>query len=44
MTAAMDTIISYRTRRYLLVTWTLFLVFYWLVGLPLGVQFAYVYP
>ena len=28
----------------LLVTWTLFLVFYWLVGLPLGVQASYVYP
>ena len=28
----------------LLVTWTLFLVFYWLVGLPLGIQGAYVYP
>ncbi|MXZ70367.1 MAG: AbgT family transporter [Acidobacteria bacterium] len=28
----------------LLVTWTLFLVGYWLVGLPLGIQGAYVYP
>ncbi len=28
----------------LFVTWTLFLVFYWLVGLPLGIQGAYVYP
>ncbi len=28
----------------LLVTWTLFLVLYWLVGLPLGIQGAYVYP
>ena len=28
----------------LLATWTLFLVFYWLVGLPLGIQGAYVYP
>ena len=28
----------------LLVTWTLFLVFYWLLGLPLGVQASYVYP
>ena len=28
----------------LLVTWTLFLVFYWLLGLPLGLQGAYVYP
>lgn len=28
----------------LLVTWTLFLVGYWLLGLPLGVQAGYVYP
>ena len=28
----------------LLVTWTLFLVGYWLVGLPLGIQGAYIYP
>ena len=28
----------------LLVTWTLFLVGYWLLGLPLGLQAAYVYP
>ena len=28
----------------LLVTWTLFLVGYWLLGLPLGLQSSYVYP
>ena len=28
----------------LLVTWTLFLIAYWVVGLPLGIQGAYVYP
>ena len=28
----------------LLVTWTLFLVGYWLLGLPLGLQASYVYP
>ena len=28
----------------LLVTWTLFLVCYWLLGLPLGIQGNYVYP
>ena len=28
----------------LLVTWTLFLVCYWLLGLPLGVQASYVHP
>jgi aminobenzoyl-glutamate transport protein len=26
------------------VTWTLFLVGYWLLGLPLGLQASYVYP
>ena len=28
----------------LLVTWTLFLVIYWIIGLPLGIQGAYTYP
>ncbi len=28
----------------LLVTWTLFLIVYWIVGLPLGIQGAYTYP
>ena len=28
----------------LLVTWTLFLIAYWIVGLPLGIQGAYTYP
>ena len=28
----------------LLVTWTLFLVGYWMLGLPLGLQAAYTYP
>ena len=28
----------------LLVTWTLFLVAYWITGLPLGLQSAYTYP
>jgi aminobenzoyl-glutamate transport protein len=28
----------------LLVTWTLFLIAYWVVGLPLGLQGSYVYP
>ncbi len=28
----------------LLVTWTLFLVAYWIIGLPLGIQGAYTYP
>ena len=28
----------------LLITWTIFLVGYWLVGLPLGLQSTYVYP
>ena len=28
----------------LLVTWTLFLIVYWIIGLPLGIQGAYTYP
>ncbi len=28
----------------LLVTWTIFLVIYWLLGIPLGLQASYVYP
>ena len=28
----------------LLVTWTLFLIVYWVIGLPLGIQGAYTYP
>ena len=28
----------------LLVTWTIFLIIYWMVGLPLGLQASYVYP
>jgi len=28
----------------LLITWTLFLVVYWMTGLPLGLQASYVYP
>ena len=28
----------------LLVTWTLFLLIYWLLGIPLGLQAPYVYP
>ena len=28
----------------LLITWTLFLIIYWMVGLPLGLQASYVYP
>ena len=28
----------------LLVTWTLFLIAYWIIGLPLGIQGAYTYP
>jgi aminobenzoyl-glutamate transport protein len=28
----------------LLVTWTIFLVLYWMIGLPLGLQAGYVYP
>ncbi len=28
----------------LLVTWTLFLIVYWMIGLPLGIQSAYTYP
>ena len=28
----------------LFVTWTLFLIVYWIVGLPLGIQGAYTYP
>ena len=28
----------------LLITWTIFLLLYWLVGLPLGFQAGYVYP
>ena len=28
----------------LLVTWTLFLIGYWMLGLPLGLQGAYTYP
>ncbi len=28
----------------LLVTWTIFLVVYWLLGIPLGLQASYVYP
>ena len=28
----------------LLVTWTLFLIAYWMTGLPLGLQAAYTYP
>ncbi len=28
----------------LLVTWTVFLVIYWMIGLPLGLQASYVYP
>ena len=28
----------------LLVTWTIFLIVYWLLGIPLGLQASYVYP
>ena len=27
-----------------LVLWTIFLIFYWLLGIPLGIQASYVYP
>ena len=28
----------------LLITWTLFLLLYWVIGIPLGLQSSYVYP
>ena len=28
----------------LLVSWTIFLVIYWIIGIPLGLQATYVYP
>ena len=28
----------------LLVSWTIFLVIYWILGIPLGLQATYVYP
>lgn len=28
----------------LLITWTIFLVIYWMIGVPLGLQASYVYP
>ena len=28
----------------LLITWTIFLIGYWLLGIPLGLQAGYTYP